>query len=69
MKKILNMYFHRGLVIIKEFGGWTVEGDLNLYRTLMDAKNAVDKRHDSSHKAEPRIIRQLTYEDYKGVAK
>lgn len=68
MKKVCNMYFHRNLIIMKEFGGWTVEGDLNLYKTLMDAKNAIDKRHDSSHKAEPRIIRQLTYKDFEGDA-
>ena len=66
MKKFANFYFHRGYVIAKEFGGWTVDGDLNLYKTLMDAKNAIDKRHDSSNKAEPIVIRQLTYDDYKG---
>ena len=67
MKKICDFYVHRGYWISKEHGGWTMasawDTRLEVFKTLTDAKNFIDKRHDGSNKAEPRIIKILTYED------
>ena len=60
----LGWYEHRGEHIVKNYGGWVISGDWNLYRTLAGAKNAIDKRHDGSHKAEPIITRKLTKDEF-----
>ena len=62
--KFLGIYEHRSYFIIHNYGGWVIEGDFNLYKTLADTRNAIDKRHDGSHKAEPRIIRTLTDDEF-----
>ncbi len=62
--KLMGWYEHRGQSIVRNYGGWVIEGDWQLYKTLADVKNAIDKRHDSSHKAEPRVIRKLTNEEF-----
>lgn len=58
-----RMYFYRGEVI-EPFGkGWTWSAEMcrgadtgPIYRTVEDAKNAIRKYLDGTHKAEPRII-------------
>ena len=59
-----GMYIHRGKGINywPELGGWMVDNDLRVYKTLVDAKNAVDKYHDGSHKAEPKILGEAEYD-------
>lgn len=64
MKRYFDWYLHRNYMISKNYGGWVIEGDWNLYKTLEDARNAINKRHDGSHKAEPRIIRKMTNEEF-----
>ena len=62
--KFLGEYEHKSHSIIRNYGGWVVDGDWNLYKTLTDARNAIDKRHDGSNKAEPRVIRTLDTEEF-----
>lgn len=62
--RLLGIYEHRQHAIIRNYGGWVIEGDWNLYKTLEDTRNAIDKRHDGSHKAEPRTIRTLTKDEF-----
>jgi exonuclease III len=62
--KILGWYEHRQTNIVNNYGGWVVLGDWNLYKTLGDAKNAIDKSHSGCHKAEPRVIRVLANEEF-----
>lgn len=60
----LDFYEHRAKTINRNYGGWVIEGDWSVYKTLQDARNAIDKRHDGSHKAEPRIIRTMTKDEF-----
>ena len=62
--KGLGWYEHRQYLIVKNYDGWVVANDWKLYKTLADAKNAIDKSHDGSNKADPRIIRTLTKEEF-----
>lgn len=62
--KCLGWYFYKGATIAPNFGGWVVSGRCDLYKTLADAKNAVRKSNDSSHTAEPRVLRKLTNEEF-----
>ena len=39
-----NVYFHRGESIIKLERGYEVEGSFDIYKTLEDARNFIDKR-------------------------
>ena len=61
-----GIYSHRGSMIRRDFGGWTVDCDLKVYKRLEDARNSIDKRLDGTHKAEPVIIRELTWNDFDG---
>ena len=39
-----GLYFYRGEAITRYGGGWFARsGDLNIYSTIDDAKNAIDK--------------------------
>lgn len=53
-------------MICKNFGGWVVvDGyDYNIYKALSDARNAISKRHDGTHKAEPRVIGTMTNDQF-----
>ena len=62
--KCVGWYDHKSHVIARKYGGWVVDGDWNLYKTLADSRNAIDKRHDGECKAEPRIIRTLDKEEF-----
>ena len=69
MKKICNWYFHRDYTICRNYGGWVVVGTYSsscydIFKTLADAKNYIDKHHDGSNKAEPRIIGKMTDEQF-----
>lgn len=60
-----GIYSHRRIWINywEELGGWMLDNDLRVYKTLTDAKNAVDKRLDGTHKAEPRVLGEAEYND------
>jgi len=62
MTKIGDYYNYKEKTIYynKKLGGWVVSGDFNLYVSITDAMNAIDKANDSSHKAEPRVLRKMT---------
>ena len=63
--KGLGWYLYRGYhTIVRNYGGWVVCGDFQLYKTLADAKNAIDKKEDGTHKAEPRVMRTLSDEEF-----
>lgn len=63
-------YFYRGEMIERFGRGWcrTYEmcGGNNtgipIYKTIEDAKNAIRRHLDSTHKAEPRIIQTAAYD-------
>ena len=62
-------YIHRGNWIEPFGGGWmwmeqTLMGHERdpIYKALVDAKNAIDKSTDGTHKVEPRIIGYARYE-------
>lgn len=59
-----GIYVHRGEWINywPELGGWMMENNLLVYKTLADAKNAVNKHLDGTHKAEPRVIGEADYD-------
>lgn len=56
-------YSHRGIWINywKELGGWMLDNDLRVYKTLADARNAVNKRLDGTHSTEPRVLGEAEY--------
>ena len=64
--KGLGFYEHRQQTIVRNYGGWVVVNgyDWNIYKTLQDARNSIDKKHDGSHKSEPRIIRTMTKDEF-----
>lgn len=40
-----GLYFYRGETIMQYGNGWTASpGDFNIYKTVNDAKNAIDKQ-------------------------
>lgn len=44
MNKNKRIYFYRGNIITPYKKGWfSRSGDLNIYKTINDAKNAIDK--------------------------
>ena len=58
-----GLYFYRGEMIERFGRGWVWSEELcrgndtgPIYRTVEDAKNAIRKALDSTHKAEPRTI-------------
>ena len=67
--KMNTYYFYRG-EIIERFGrGWCwgeemVRGSDScpVYKTIEDAKNAIRKYTDSTHKAEPRIVQTAKWD-------
>ena len=64
--RIGNWLAYRGIEICKNYGGWVIVNgyNYNIYKTLEDAKNAVRKHLDGTHKAEPRIIGRMTDEQF-----
>lgn len=67
MKKICNNYYqHKGHDIWRSSQGIQVDNDINmaLYKTLEDARQAVDKYHDGTNTREPRIVGYWSYEIY-----
>lgn len=63
MEKIKGIYFYRGYTITNMLGGWWYEGDLNIYKTIQDAKNAIRKHLDGTQKGETRIIGIAEYKE------
>lgn len=61
MKNFNGLYFYRGYTITRMLGGWWYDGDLNIYKTIQDAKNAINKHIDGTHTAEPRILGEAEY--------
>ena len=57
-----GMYFYRGDMIERFGRGWVLSQEQvtketgPIYRTVADAKNAINKYLDGTHKAEPRVI-------------
>ena len=62
--KCLGWYEHRQMLVVRNYGGWVVEGDWNLYQALSDATCAIDQKHDGSHKTAPRVLRKLTVDEF-----
>lgn len=58
-----GLYFYRGHTITDMLGGWWFDGDIRIYKTIRDAKNAIKKRIDGTHDAEPRIIGEAVYKE------
>lgn len=64
MKKIVDYYIYLGEWILPFESGWFLESEscsgkvsgIPIYKALSDAKNAIRKRLDGTHTAEPRII-------------
>lgn len=64
MQRCGDFYYYRGTFINRKYGGWVIDYDWNLYKTIVDAMNAIDKKHSSCHKAEPRVLRCLSKEEF-----
>jgi hypothetical protein len=67
----ISVYFFRGETITKLSKGWEVSGSFNIYQTLNDAKNYVDKitggyfyqkRHERIN--DIKIIGTIDYSNY-----
>ena len=64
MRKIADYYVFRGEWIERIGPGWALDremcnGDITgipIYKALSDAQNAIRKRLDGTHTAEPRIV-------------
>lgn len=64
MKRCADYYIHRGEWVQPFCGGWCWEKEMCdgsttgilIYKALSDAKNAINKHLDGTHKAEPRVI-------------
>ena len=64
MQKIANgIYTHRGVWILKNKDGWTVDNCLHIFKALTDAKEYINKTMDGTNKKEPRIVREWTIEE------
>jgi len=67
-------YFHRGEMIERFGPGWCVslemcsgeDTGIPIYKTLRDARNAINKHLDSTHTAEPQIIGTAGFDIEKG---
>lgn len=66
MKRFCTWYTHRGKEICKNYGGWVIVDGYcyDIFKTLADARNYIDKRHDGNYKAEPRVIGKMTDEQF-----
>ena len=58
-----GIYEYRRTLILKSQGGWCYENHLDIYATLEDAKQAINKMMDGTNTREPRVIGQWS-EDY-----
>lgn len=64
MKKVSDYYIFRGEWIQPFGGGWVIEREMccgettgiPIYKSLIDAKNRINKTLDGTHTSEPRII-------------
>ena len=62
LKRVADgIYVHRRQFIMKEEIGWSVEDNLEIFKTLNDAVASIDKRHSSCTKKEPVIIGKISY--------
>lgn len=68
--RTFGLYFYRGQTIESFAGGWcwaeeTCRGGIEsaVYRTIEDAKNAIRKALDGTHKAEPRTIGKAVWSE------
>lgn len=62
LKRVADgIYVHRRQFIMKEEIGWSVEDNLEIFKTLNDAVAYIDKRHSSCNKKEPAIIGKISY--------
>lgn len=61
-----NLRPYRGIDICRNYGGWVIVdfNDYNIYASYESAKNAVRKFLDGTHKREPKIIGQMTSEQF-----
>jgi hypothetical protein len=65
MRKIGNYYDHRNETFYKlKDGGWTCDNSAFIYKTSTDCINLINKLHDGSHKAEPKIIGYIDFSNY-----
>ena len=57
MRKLAeNIWDYKRETIIRDSQGIYVAGHLELFKTLDDAKQWIDKKHDGSNTKEPKII-------------
>ncbi len=63
MKNFKGLYFYRGRTITRMLGGWWFDGDIRIYKTIKDAKNAINKLIDGTHNAEPKILGEASYQE------
>ena len=69
-KSVRTFYFYRGEMIERYGKGWCWSEEMcrgnctgiPVYKTIEDAKNAIRKYLDGTHKAEPRIIFTLAFD-------
>lgn len=62
MKKVADgIYVHRRQFITREEVGWSVEDNLEIFKTLNDAVAYIDKCHSSCNRKEPVIIGKISY--------
>ena len=63
LKRVADgIYVHRKKFIMKEEIGWSVEDNLEIFKTLNDAVAYIDKCHSSCNKKEPVIIGKISYD-------
>lgn len=64
MQHILGgLYIHRGKLIQKCQFGWEVESCLDIFRTLNDSRQYINKIEDGTNTKEPDIIGCISYSD------
>ena len=73
MRKICeNIWLHRSELIIKDEQGiwidWKIRS-FDLYKTIEDAKQAINKYLDGTNTKEPRIVGEWKIENMKGEIK
>ena len=73
MRKVTDdIWKHRGYFICREFDGYTTDCTcimLNVYKTLSDVTEAINKVLDGTNKTEPRIIGEIFYDENSGMLK
>lgn len=71
--KIGNMFTYRGYDIFKNYGGYVIVDSASkvspeftwfIYKTQIDAKNAIRKFLDGTNTAEPRTIHRMTEDEF-----